>query len=196
MQLSFCIINPMPVKYLIIAISKILLFLLLLNGILISFIWGYFEVTKGRPPRVLDISPVYVSRDLVILPYVNKNYAGYGDVLEPEIDIRVKSTDADSIKITFLLDSGAVVSTLPIDFAKSLNIDITNASRIVLRGFGDKRTFGYMSDLQIYIKDEIYSIPVVFSEGELSKKILGRKGFFDYFTVVFDHKDKVIRLAK
>ncbi len=186
----------MPVKYLTFSILKISLFLVLLVAIIMTFIWGYFEITKGRPPRILDISPVYISRDLVILPYVNKNYAGYGDVLEPEIDIRVKNTESESIKVTFLLDSGAVVSTLPIDFAKSLNIDLTNASRIVLRGFGDKRTFGYMSDIQIYIKEELYTIPVVFSEGELSKKILGRKGFFDYFTIVFDHKDKVIRLAK
>jgi hypothetical protein len=156
----------------------------------------YFFVSKGRGPRILEIDPRYTSKDVVVLPYTTKSYAGYGRVFEPELELKVLGNDKTDTQITFLLDSGAVVSTLPISYVETLGKNVDNAQRIVLRGFGDKRTFGYMSNMTLEINKVPLTVPVVFSEGETSKKILGRNGFFDEFTIVFDHKDKVIRLAQ
>lgn len=186
----------MPTKYFLIAFFKLFLIFALVVGILTTFVLTYFYVLKGRAPRIFSVDPNFEGKDLVILPYTIKNYAGYGSVFEPEMDFKIKDSKDNFVNITFLIDSGAVVSTLPYEYANTLGKDVSNAQRIVLRGFGDKRSFGYMSEMDITVKDKNYTIPVVFSEGETSKRIIGRKGFFDTFTVVFDSKDSVIRLVK
>ena len=186
----------MPIKYIIYATIKFFTSIFIIVGTIILFVNAYFFVLKGRPPRIFSVEPKFEGKDLVILPYTIKNYAGYGQVFEPEMDFKIKDASGSFITITFLIDSGAVVSTLPYEYASSLGKDVEKAQRIVLRGFGDKRTFGYMSTMDIKVKDKSYNIPVVFSEGETSKKIIGRKGFFDTFTVIFDKKDSVIRLVE
>ncbi|PIR43879.1 hypothetical protein COV24_00300 [candidate division WWE3 bacterium CG10_big_fil_rev_8_21_14_0_10_32_10] len=186
----------MPTKYTYIAITKFFLILFLLIGTTLVFVYSYFYVLKGRPPRLLSVEPYFIGKDLLILPYITKSYSGYGRVFEPEIEMKVKQSDNSYLKISFLLDSGAVVSTLPISYADSLGKNIKNAKRIVLRGFGDNRTFGYMSNMTLIIDNKDIIIPVVFSEGELTKKIIGRTGFFDQFTITFDHKDEVIRVRE
>ena len=185
----------MPKIYFFSAIFKLVLIVFLTFVTISVFVTAYFFVLKGRPPRIMNVDGKFDGKDIVILPYTIKNYAGYGNVFEPEMDFNVKGTNGTFVKVTFLIDSGAVVSTLPFEYATTLGKNVENAQRIVLRGFGDKRTFGYMSDMTITVKEKEYTIPVVFSEGETSKRIIGRKGFFDTFTVIFDHKDSVIRLA-
>jgi len=183
-------------RYRLVAALKLFLILAVFILTVSFFVYTYYYVVLGRPPRILSVEPVFTGKDVLILPYTTKSYAGYGRVFEPEIKLKVKKDSGGYTDITFLLDSGAVVSTLPVSYAKTLAKDIEQAQRIVLRGFGDKRTFGYMSTMDLVIKDQEYNIPVVFSEGELDKKILGRNGFFDLFTVIFDHKDRVVRLAQ
>lgn len=186
----------MPRKYVLVAITKLLLVLLFVGGITYFFVYTYFYVAKGRGPRILNIDARYTGRDIIVLPYTTKSYSGYGRVFEPEITIRLKGDKGQETSAKVLLDSGAVVSTLPITYVDILGKDISDAKRIVLRGFGDARTFGYMSNMTLLIKNKEYTVPVVFSEGETTKKILGRNGFFDQFTIIFDHKDKVIRISQ
>ena len=185
----------MPKVYFFISLFKLILIIVLSILTIFVFIQAYFYVLKGRPPRIMNVEQKFEGKDIVILPYTIINYAGYGSVFEPEMDFNIKSSSGEFVKVTFLIDSGAVVSTLPYEYAATLGKNVENAQRIVLRGFGDKRTFGYMSDMTITVKDKEYTIPVVFSEGETSKRIIGRIGFFDTFTIIFDHKDSVIRLA-
>lgn len=187
----------MPSGYIFKALFKLFLVLIIFMGITLGFTYAYFYLSKGRFPRITEVATKYSGgEDILILPYSSKSYSGYGAVFEPEITLKVKNKDSIYSDISFLLDSGAVVSTLPFEYTKTLGKDVTNAKRIVLRGFGDKRTFGYMSTLDLKIKDKSMQIPVVFSEGETSKRIIGRNGFFDSFTIVFDHKDRVIRVAE
>ncbi|NCT55224.1 hypothetical protein GW755_00080 [bacterium] len=187
----------MPNGYILKAFVKLIFVIVIFLGITLGFTYAYFYMAKGRFPRIGEVASKYNGgSDILILPYNSKSYSGYGAVFEPEITLKVKNKDSSYEDISFLLDSGAVVSTLPFDYTKTLGKDITNSKRIVLRGFGDKRTFGYMSTLDLKIKDKKFEVPVVFSEGETSKRIIGRNGFFDVFTVVFDHNDRVIRIAE
>lgn len=186
----------MPVKYTFRAILKFVIVLTLIFGTTGIFIYSYFYAYKGRAPRIDNIEPAFSGKDLLILPYTSKSYAGYGNVFEPEITMKIRDSKGQEFEVDFLLDSGAVVSTLPISYAQMLGKDIEDAKRIVLRGFGNQRSFGYMSEMNLVIKEELVSIPVVFSEGEMSKKILGRNVFFDEYTITFDHKDRVIRIRK
>lgn len=187
----------MPAKYLLKAIVKLISVFLVFSMVTYAFIYAYFYLIKGRAPRIGEVAPSYYGgKDILILPYNSKSYSGYGAVFEPEIKLKVKNKSEGYDEIDFLLDSGAVVSTLPINYAEILGKDTSNAKRIVLRGFGNKRTFGYMSNVDIKIRDNQFEIPIVFSEGETTKKIIGRNGFFDEFTVIFDHKDRVIRIAE
>ena len=183
-------------KYILIGLIKISLVLLVFISATVFFVLTYFYASKGRTPRISSVEPTFLGQDLIILPYSSKTYAGYGRVFEPEIEIKVKDKRGNPLKINFLLDSGAVVSTLPESYADELGTDIKNVKRIVLRGFGNQRSFGYMTEMTLLIKDNEYKIPVVLSEGEVNKKILGRNGFFDIFTITFDTTDKVIRISK
>lgn len=187
----------MPAKYIIKALFKLLAVFAVFGIVTYAFIYAYFYIIKGRAPRIDEVAPRYSGgKDILVLPYNSKSYSGYGAVFEPEITLKVKNKDETYDEIDFLLDSGAVVSTLPIDYAEILGKDTSNAKRIVLRGFGNKRTFGYMSNVDIQIQDNKFEIPVVFSEGETTKRIIGRNGFFDEFTIIFDHRDRVIRISE
>ncbi len=186
----------MSKQYVAKALIKFLILAFLFIAIPTFFTYMYYILKEGRPPRISTVQPSFYGKDLVILPYSIKKYAGYGNVIEPEIKIRVKGTDGRITKINFLLDSGAVVSTLPVNYADLFGNDLKDAKRIVLRGFGNKRTFGYMSEITILIKDKELKIPLVFSEGENTKKILGRHGFFNNYTIIFDHKDQVVRISQ
>ena len=187
----------MPARYLIKSITKLVTVIAVFAAVTYAFVYAYFYIIKGRAPRIAEVAPHYTGKkDILVLPYNSKAYSGFGTVFEPKITLKVRKKNEQYEKIDFLLDSGAVVSTLPINYAEILGKDTSNSKRIVLRGFGNKRTFGYMSNIDIKIKDKKLEIPIVFSEGETTKRILGRNGLFDKFTVVFDHKDRVVRLSE
>lgn len=129
------------------------------------------------------------------VPYKNTLYESFGFVQEPKVTMPLKTTTG-YVNTTFLLDSGAVVTTLPLQAAQDTGIDLSSAKRITLQGFSGVPSFAYLSKITIKIGEGDFEFPATFTESNSTTYILGRKGLFDDFTINFDHEQRVITISK
>lgn len=127
------------------------------------------------------------------VPYKNTLYENFGFVQEPKVTIPLK-TLTGYVETTFLLDSGAVVSTLPLQAAHDTGVDLARAKRITLQGFSGVPAFAYLDKIVVQIGEADFEFPATFTESNSTTYILGRKGLFDDFTINFDHQDRVITI--
>lgn len=127
------------------------------------------------------------------VPYKNTLYENFGFVQEPKITLPLK-TLSGYVDTTFLLDSGAVVSTLPLQAAHDTGVDLARAKRITLQGFSGVPAFAYLDKIVIQLAGIDFEFPATFTESNATTYILGRKGLFDDFTINFDHQDRVITI--
>jgi len=127
------------------------------------------------------------------VPYKNTLYENFGFVQEPKVTMPLKTLNGYQ-NTTFLLDSGAVVSTLPLQAAHDTGIDLSRAKRITLQGFSGVPAFAYLDKIIIKIGEEDFEFPATFTESNSTTYILGRKGLFDDFTINFDHAERVITI--
>lgn len=129
------------------------------------------------------------------VPYKNTLYESFGFVQEPKVTMPLKTT-AGYVDTTFLLDSGAVVTTLPLQAAKDTGVDLSKAKRITLQGFSGVPAFAYLDKITIKIGATDVELPATFTESNATTYILGRKGLFDDFTINFDNVQRVITISK
>lgn len=129
------------------------------------------------------------------VPYKNTLYESFGFVQEPKVTMPLKTTRG-YVDTTFLLDSGAVVSTLPLQAAHDTGVDLSRAKRITLQGFSGVPAFAYLDKITIKIGNTDFEFPATFTESSATTYILGRKGLFDEFSINFDHVDRVITISK
>lgn len=129
------------------------------------------------------------------VPYKNTLYESFGFVQEPKVTMPLKTTQG-YIDTTFLLDSGAVVSTLPLQAAHDTGVDLARAKRITLQGFSGVPAFAYLDKITIKIGNTDFEFPATFTESNATTYILGRKGLFDEFSINFNHEDRVITISK
>jgi len=129
------------------------------------------------------------------VPYKNTLYESFGFVQEPKVTMPLKTTNG-YVDTTFLLDSGAVVTTLPLQAAHDTGVDLSRAKRITLQGFSGVPAFAYLANVTIKIGDNEFEFPATFTESNSTTYILGRKGLFDEFSINFNHEERVITISK
>lgn len=130
----------------------------------------------------------------VTMPYKNTLYENFGFVQEPKVMLPLKGINGYK-NTAFLLDSGAVVSALPLRAAKETGVDLTQSKRITLQGFTGTPTFAYLDTITVKIGNKDFEFPAVFTESETTTYILGRKGFFDDFKVEFDNEKRAVTIS-
>lgn len=128
--------------------------------------------------------------------YTNVLWQSYGEVFEPMVKIPMMYPNEGYRDQDFLLDSGAVISSLPRERAADLGISLAKLPRIVFNGFGGTTSFAYQSTIQIMVGGDEVTIPVVFTEAAGTKPILGRSGFFESYSVYFNGRTKKIEITK
>jgi hypothetical protein len=129
------------------------------------------------------------------VPYKNTLYESFGFVQEPKVTMPLKTTNG-YVDTTFLLDSGAVVSTLPLQAAHDTGVNLANAKRITLQGFSGVPAFAYLDKITIKIGSKEFEFPATFTESSATTYILGRKGLFDDFSINFNHEERIITISK
>lgn len=128
--------------------------------------------------------------------YTDTNWQTYGMVFEPLVTVPVYFPNEGYRDQEFLLDSGAIVSSLPRELATELGLSLSQLPRILFSGFGGSTSFGYQADLKILLGDEEITIPVVFTEAAGTQPILGRSGFFEEYSIYFNARSKKIEIIK
>ncbi len=163
-----------------------------------AIVFGIFFLVRGLffKSRVNQVSVTdSFGRLEYTVPYKNTLYESFGFVQEPKVTMPLKTTNGYT-NTTFLLDSGAVVSTLPLQAAQDTGADLAQAKRITLQGFSGVPSFAYLSKITIKIGNTDYELPATFTESNSTTYILGRKGLFDDFTINFDHEERMITISK
>jgi predicted aspartyl protease len=108
------------------------------------------------------------------------------------VTIRYKNTAFDT---KALVDSGATISVFHMDVAEQLGIEIRRGDSINLQGIGG-RILGYAHKLEMETAEKRFSCTIIFSEEiDVSLNILGRKGLFENFKILFDEKSKKLTLG-
>ena len=165
------------------------LLLLLAPSILIGCFFLFFS--KQSKKQIYDTS----NNVIFSFPMKNVNWQDLGMVFEPIITIPVK-TQAGYEKWDFLIDSGALISSLPREWSQKTGKDLAFLKRSTFKGFGGKISFAYQGEMMLLIGNEEKILPVVFTESEGTKSLLGRKGFFEEYSVYFNHNSQEIEIRK
>lgn len=162
-----------------------------------AVVLGGFLLIRGLVgPKVNQVSVTDAFGKLeYTVPYKNTLYESFGFVQEPKVTMPLKTTSG-YVDTTFLLDSGAVVSTLPLGAAHDTGVDLSKAKRITLQGFSGVPAFAYLDKITIKIGNTDFEFPATFTESSSTTYILGRKGLFDEFSINFDHEERVITISK
>lgn len=166
--------------------------LLIIVSLPLTVLFGFLSLmTENIPTPELVAEPSLVLR----IPLESRLWSDIGSVIEPVLQVPVQ-TLAGFEKNEFVLDSGAVISSLPRNWAEKIGRDLAFAKRISFKGFGNTLSFAYQSDMVVRLGNENVDLPVVFTEAEGTRSLLGRKGFFDQYSILFDHTEKVMEIRK
>lgn len=170
------------------ALVKLFLFLVIIGGLgIVSTV----SITRLFTTQVYQTS----KNVLISAPFKITVWQSFGSVPEAEIELPLQSLQG-VVKHAFLLDTGAVVSSLPREMAETLGFNLAFLPRQTFRGFGNTTSFAYEAEMNVALGQKAIKLPVVFTEASGSKSLLGRKGLFDKFTIVVDHKNQVVEIRE
>lgn len=124
-------------------------------------------------------------------PYESKLSLEFGNISTIKLLLSVESSTG-LIPFTFLLDTGADVSSLPASAALKLGIDLAKSPRIPMSGFEGSTISVYKSRIKIRLNEKSMSVPCVFHPDDDVPILLGRAGIIDKFNIFMDGKKKEI----
>jgi hypothetical protein len=159
----------------------------------LAVLFGFLSLTSQQ----MSTTPQLLAEPSVVLriPLGVRQWTDIGSVMEPVLQVPVQ-TLLGFENNEFVLDSGAVISSLPRNWAEKIGRDLAFAKRISFKGFGNTLSFAYQSDMVVRLGTENVDLPVVFTENEGTRSLLGRKGLFDQYSIFFDHTNKVMEIRK
>jgi len=150
-------------------------------------------------PTILIIPKIFKQQpenfDILLETHYKKVvWEDYGEVFEPIIEIPIYYPEKGFQKEEFLIDSGALVSSLSREKAQPLGFSLAMLPRTTFKSFGNSYIFAYRANILTKLGNEELSIPIVFTEAAETKSILGRMGFFDKYSIYFDSTDQIIQI--
>ena len=80
--------------------------------------------------------------------------------------------------------------------AGKMGLNLAFLPRQTFKGFGNTTSFAYQAEMEVNLGGKTVILPVVFTEAGGSKALLGRKGLFDKFTIIVDHKSKLLEIRE
>lgn len=180
--MTYQTINPIR------AIMKLMMFMV----ISVSVVTGLSIRAMNATQQQTDSAN---SQVLLSFPMKETNWKDIGVVSEPLITLPIKTPDGYKDN-KFLLDSGAVISSLPREWADTLGYDLAFLPRSTFGGFGGTTSTAYQGEMQVRLGSEDVILPVVFTEAVGVKSLLGRKEFFNRYSITFDHLTNQVQIRK
>lgn len=166
---------------------------------LISFILSAglaaFLIINGLSQPINITLPINVidkpENTIISIPLKYTSFPDVGRVATPHMDATIIGKSQD-VPVTFLVDSGAKISALPLSYIDLVGLDRNTAKRIYLRSATNTTTYGYLDSIQVKLDQTTITIPVAYAE--IIEPLLGTHGFFDHYTVIFqDGKQLIIK---
>ena len=127
-------------------------------------------------------------------PLVNKR-TSFGIIPDSLIPVEVL-TKFGYQSLEFVLDTGADFTMLPRHMAEVIEIDLSACPQSRSYGIEGNGVKVYASQIQIKIGQVELKVRCLFSEKETIPYILGRADIFSRFNIIFDNRNKKIKLTK
>ena len=100
------------------------------------------------------------------------------------------------VPINALIDSGAIVSLFKAGVGRALGIEIESGEPFRPAGIGG-HILSYLHEVVLKIEAVEIKTRVAFTDQlAVDVNLLGREGFFDAFSVLFNDREKIITLSK
>lgn len=109
-------------------------------------------------------------------------------IKRPILELEITVSGGGSLKVLGLIDSGADMTTLNIQYAQALGIDLSKAKKKELIGIGKGRETVYESVFLFKIKHlgiEM-EVPASYIDSPNVDILLGQEGFFDKLRIKFE----------
>lgn len=162
--------------------------------VLIMFILG--SSTTVLITKFFTMNAFKIKKGILIsADYKETLWQSYGAVPEAEFMVPIL-TPKGSIEYPFLLDTGAVVSSLPREMAEKMGFNLAQLPRQTFKGFGNTSSFVYQANMTVDLGGKKIELPVVFTEATGGRALLGRTGLFDKFSIVVDHNNRVVEIRE
>lgn len=168
----------------------------ILGGIkLVSFIGSaliaaYLVVTSAAKSINLNfLSPPTNPQVIASVPLKYTSFPDVGRVATPHLEATIVGA-SQNVPVTFLVDSGAKISALPLSYIDQVGLNRDTAKRIYLRSATNTTTYGYLSDVELKLNSTNVTIPIAYAD--IIEPLLGTHGFFDRFTVIFENGQQLI----
>jgi len=119
-------------------------------------------------------------------------------VKRPILELGLFTVDGNIINALGLVDSGADTTTMNIQYAKALGIELDENMYRPIIGIGNGKVKALISEIEFVIRHTEYKmkIPVWFVESENVDILIGQEGFFDAFKVKFDKANSSFELTE
>ena len=154
-----------------------------------ALVWTYTRFAHSQafsaalPPQV---------EPLASIPYTSAKNPDLGSYLVPLITMPV-TINGFNQNVTFLLDTGAIITTLPLSYAQAANLNLNEPPRMILASLTSQTVFGYLTTMEADLNHHSLNLPVSFAS--IDTPVLGRHGFLDTYTVVLDHVNQTVIIA-
>ncbi len=125
-------------------------------------------------------------------PYEARPTLHYGNIPTIKFSLPVESKVVGFVKLTFLFDTGADVTSLPASLAEHLGINLKNCPIEKMTGYEGYGVTVYRSQIRIKFNKKVLVIPCVFHPNENVPIILGRAGILSRFNIHLNGKKKEI----
>jgi hypothetical protein len=120
-----------------------------------------------------------------VFPY-GITLSGEGTVrLFPAAKVNFRNHAGEWFTLFVLIDSGATISALPKRDGLTFGIVLEEGVPTIVGSIGAE-TRGWQHTVDIRLKDEVLTIPLIFLDDDEAPRILGRAGVFEHFTIVFE----------
>lgn len=164
---------------------------------IVGFISTFLGLTIFLTKKTMATTTPQVKGEILLeVKYQPVLWKDFGQVFEPLIKVPIFYPDKGFEPQEFLLDSGAIVSSLPREKANQLGFSLAQLPRSTFGGFGGTTSFAYRGNLKLKLGNQETTIPVVFTEAAGTKAILGRSGFFENYSIYFNSKAEKIEIRK
>ena len=125
---------------------------------------------------------------MYIFPYRLKRIEE-GIISDPRVDLSIETPEG-FLSILFLFDSGADVTTLPLNrYAKILNFTPDPSRKITIGGVEGTGINAYPSSALFKLGQKVFPMRFYFIESSVDP-LLGRLDFWNKFSINFDNKKR------
>jgi len=131
----------------------------------------------------------------ISFPYKKEPSTLFGHIYRPVVEIYLKTTENQWLKVSAYADSGADITIFPKSICEILGLRLHEGQESTIKGVGGEEIKIFIHKITMRINEEELDIRVGFAEREDIPYLIGRTDILTHFSILFKN-DKVVFIKK